>query len=156
MWCRFLTFCVLVTLVLIVVLGCLYGRPAIHLFFRRCCSEDIENDQVIYENFGNNFLRERLVGGEIVEVDNVTMYDSEEVESVMENIKHILNVHDPKTRAVINDYESVKEDEGDIENILIEMTERDGVRNVNTETEYWITAGFVNVEKMEHTTYNPL
>ncbi|XP_039746263.1 uncharacterized protein LOC120624019 [Pararge aegeria] len=84
MWCRFLTFCV-------------------------CCGEDIENDQVIYENFGNNFLRERLIGAEIVESDNVTLYDAEEVESMLENIKDLLNVHDPKMREVI---EKDKADKG--------------------------------------------
>ncbi|OWR50344.1 hypothetical protein KGM_206574 [Danaus plexippus plexippus] len=95
MWCRFFTFCVLVTIVLMVVLSCIYRRPVIHLFFHRCCADDIENDQVIFENFGNNFLRERLVGAEIVEVDNATLYD-DEVDS--SNKEFITNVHDPVQR----------------------------------------------------------
>lgn len=61
MWLRFLTFCILVTLVLIAVLSAIYGRPVINVFFRRCCNEDIENDQTIFANLDNNFLRERLV-----------------------------------------------------------------------------------------------
>lgn len=61
MWLRFLTFCILVTLVLIAVLSTIYGRPVINIFFRRCCNEDIENDQAIFTNLNENFLRERLV-----------------------------------------------------------------------------------------------
>lgn len=75
MWCRFITFCVLVCLVLFIVLSCLYGRPVFHLFFHRCCGDDIENDHVIFENFGNNFLKERLVGADIVEVDEPDIND---------------------------------------------------------------------------------
>lgn len=100
MWWRVLTFCVLVTIVLVVVVSCLNGRPVYHLFFYRCCSEDIENDQVIFENFGNNFLRERLVGADIIEVDNSTLYDPEEADADFEDIKSVFNVHNPGTRIV--------------------------------------------------------
>ncbi|CAG9568547.1 unnamed protein product [Danaus chrysippus] len=85
-----------VTIVLMVVLSCIYRRPVIHLFFHRCCGDDIENDQVIFENFGNNFLRERLIGAEIVEVDNATLYD-DEVDD-LSNKEFITNVHDPVQR----------------------------------------------------------
>lgn len=98
MWWRFVTFCLLVTLVLFIVLSCIQGRPALHLFFHRCCEENIENDQVIFENFGNNFLRERLVGADILEVDNGTLFPSEEVEEVMEKLRKMINVHDPNSR----------------------------------------------------------
>lgn len=43
------------------VLSCTHGRPVIHLYFRRCCANDIENDQVIFENIEDNILRERLI-----------------------------------------------------------------------------------------------
>uniref|UniRef100_A0A2H1W6F7 SFRICE_014002 n=1 Tax=Spodoptera frugiperda TaxID=7108 RepID=A0A2H1W6F7_SPOFR len=77
MWLRFLTFCVLVSLVLIAVLSTIYGRPVINIFFRRCCTDDIENDQTIFANLNDNFLRERLVSdgifsdGDYVEVREV-------------------------------------------------------------------------------------
>lgn len=54
----------------------------------------------MFENFGNNFLRERLVGADIIEVDNSTLYDPEEAEAVFEDIKSVFNVHDPGTRIV--------------------------------------------------------
>ncbi|XP_049881100.1 uncharacterized protein LOC126377408 [Pectinophora gossypiella] len=98
MWWRFLTFCVLVSLVLFVVLSCIHGRPVIHLFFHRCCEDDIENDQVIFENFGNNFLRERLVGADIVVDDNDSFVSEFEVEEVIKRMRDKLNVHDPKSR----------------------------------------------------------
>ncbi|CAH2057859.1 unnamed protein product, partial [Iphiclides podalirius] len=97
MWWRFLAFCVLVTLVLFVVLSCVYGRPVVHLFFHRCCGEDIENDQVIYESFGNNFLRERLVGTDALEAET-TAFSFEEVERVIHGMRSLINVHDPTTR----------------------------------------------------------
>ncbi|XP_047539379.1 uncharacterized protein LOC125072742 [Vanessa atalanta] len=100
MLCRVLTFCVLVTIVLFVVLSCLYRRPVYHLFFHRCCGEDIENDQVIFENFGNNFLRERLIGAEIVEVDNSTLYGPDDDFADIEDVKLITNVHDPESRDI--------------------------------------------------------
>ena len=84
MWLRFLTFCVLVSLVLVAVLSTIYGRPVINVFFRRCCNEDIENDQTIFANLDNNFLRERLVSDGIfsdddyVEVKEVILTDSDE------------------------------------------------------------------------------
>lgn len=54
------------------------------MFFHRCCSDDIENDQVIFENFGNNFLRERLIDD--------TTYVYEEI---------VLNTHDPRSREIV-------------------------------------------------------
>lgn len=99
MWWRFLTFCFLVCVVLFIVLSCIHGRPVIHLFFHRCCEEDIENDQVIYENFGNNFLRERLVGGDIVVLDNDSFVSSDEVNEVIAIMRKKVNVHDLKSRA---------------------------------------------------------
>lgn len=98
MWWRFLTFCVLVTLVLFVVLSCIHGRPVIHLFFHRCCGEDIENDQVIFENFGNNFLRERLVGADLIVVDNDSFVSDKDAEEAMALLRDKLNVHDPRSR----------------------------------------------------------
>lgn len=92
MWWRFLVFCLLVTLTLFIVLSCIQGKPVIHLFFHRCCEENIENDQVIFENFGNNYLRERLVGAEIIEEVNGT--STEESVEMIES----LNVHDPRFR----------------------------------------------------------
>lgn len=62
------------------------------MFLHRCCEEDIENDQVIFENFGNNFLRERLVGAEIMEEVNGTSEDNDFSES--------FNVHDPRFRNI--------------------------------------------------------
>ncbi|CAH2098478.1 unnamed protein product [Euphydryas editha] len=115
MWCRVLTFCVLVTIILLVVLSCLYGRPVYHLFFHRCCSDDIENDQVIFENFGNNFPRERLIGADIMEVDNTTLYDPEEAQAVLEDIKSVFNVHDPGTR-VFTEKAIVEDSEKEITN----------------------------------------
>lgn len=99
MWWRYITFCVLVTLILFIVLSCIQGRPVLHLFFQRCCEENIENDPVIFENFGNNFLRERLVGADILEVDNRTLFPAEEAEDVMEKLREVMmNVHDPRSR----------------------------------------------------------
>lgn len=92
MWWRFLVFCLLVTLTLFIVLSCIHGKPVLHLFFHRCCEDNIENDQVIFENLGNNFLRERLVA-EIIEDLNGT--SSEEM---LETISDIFNVHDPRFR----------------------------------------------------------
>ena len=98
MWCRFLTFCILVTLILFIVLSCIYKRPVLHLFFHRCCGDDIENDQVIFENFGNNFLRERLI-------DNTTY--------VYEDF--MINTHDPKSREVLESIENYKDVYSEIE-----------------------------------------
>lgn len=98
MWWRFLAFCVLVTLVLVVVLTCVYGRPVVHLFFHRCCGEDIENDQVIFENFGDNFLRERLIGTDALNAEDTTAFPFEEVEKVIDGMRRLINVHDPTTR----------------------------------------------------------
>lgn len=84
MWLRFLTFCVLVSLVLVVVLSTIYGKPVINVFFRRCCNEDLENDQTIFANLNDNFLRERLVSDGIfsdddyVEVREVNLAESDE------------------------------------------------------------------------------
>lgn len=66
MWLRFLTFCVLVSLILIAVLSTIYGRPVINIFFKRCCGNDIENDHGIFENFNENSLMERLVSDVII------------------------------------------------------------------------------------------
>lgn len=72
------------SLVLIAVLSTIYGRPVINVFFRRCCNDDIENDQTIFANLDNNFLRERLVSDGIfsdddyVEVREVNLTDSDE------------------------------------------------------------------------------
>ncbi|XP_068623958.1 O-acyltransferase like protein-like [Battus philenor] len=99
MWWRFLAFCVLVSLVLFIVLSCVYGRPVVHLFFHRCCEENIENDQVIFENFGNNFLRERLVGAE--ELGNGTFLEN--IEKAIDGIGQLMNVHNPSTRDLYDD-----------------------------------------------------
>ncbi|CAG5052483.1 unnamed protein product [Parnassius apollo] len=103
MWWRFLAFCVLVSLVLFVVLSSIYGRPVVHLFFHRCCEEDIENDQVIFENFGNNFLRERLVATDVIEMENVTLFPMENIEQVLDGMRKLINVHDPETRESLDD-----------------------------------------------------
>ncbi|KAG6451766.1 hypothetical protein O3G_MSEX007331 [Manduca sexta] len=104
MWWRYLTFCLLVTLILFIVISCIQGRPVLHLFFHRCCTEDIENDQVIFENLGDNFLRERLVGDESIFGGNKSYKEVEVVE-----IWKIVNVHDPGTRN-FTDIESTTED----------------------------------------------
>ncbi|KAJ8708835.1 hypothetical protein PYW08_010217 [Mythimna loreyi] len=87
MWLRFLTFCILVTLVLIAVLSAIYGRPVINVFFQRCCNDDIENDQTIFANLENNFLRERLVSdGLFSDDDYVEVKEVNITETGEENI----------------------------------------------------------------------
>lgn len=99
MWWRFLIFCVLVTIILFIVLSSIHGRPVTHFFFQRCCEENIENDKMIFEDFGNtNTLRERLVGDEILYPDNSSFVSEEDVKEVIKVMKDKLNVHDPKSR----------------------------------------------------------
>lgn len=100
MWWRFFTFCVLVTFIIFVVVTAVYGKPVIHLFFHRCCGDDIENDQVIFENFGNNFLKERLVGGDIIEADNDTLFQ-ENIERI-DDISEVLSINDPEVKKWLN------------------------------------------------------
>ncbi|KAJ2937812.1 hypothetical protein O0L34_g18594 [Tuta absoluta] len=133
MWWRFLTFCVLVTFVLFVVLSCILGRPVIYLFFHRCCEDDIENDQVIFENFENNYLREKLVGVHIVEENSDEAASDSEVEDVIEAIKTKLNVHDPKTRVELD---ILKENDNETSSeLVLKVTELDNeITSVINET----------------------
>ncbi|XP_059044978.1 uncharacterized protein LOC131849972 [Achroia grisella] len=116
MWWRILTFCVLVTLVLFVVLSCIQDRPVVNLFFRRCCEDNIENDQLIFENFGGNFLKERLVGFDTV--DNSSMVSKEDIEEFIEK----LNVHNPgdRTRLELDTEREREMLDDDKEDILID------------------------------------
>lgn len=99
MWWRFLIFCVLVTIIIFIVLSSIHGRPVTHFFFHRCCEENIENDKMIFEDFGNtNTLRERLVGEEILIPDNSSFVNEKDVKEIIKVMRDKLNVHDPKSR----------------------------------------------------------
>ncbi|KAI8423499.1 hypothetical protein MSG28_012612 [Choristoneura fumiferana] len=104
MWWRFLTFCVLLLIILFIVLSCIQGRPVIGLFFHRCCEDEIENHQTIYENFGTNFfMRERLVADFRNDTDVIEAND--DAVEMIAAMSDIFDVHDPKTRVNIQDYE---------------------------------------------------
>lgn len=110
MWWRFLIFCVLVTIILFLVLSSIHGRPVTHIFFHRCCEENIENDKMIFEDFGNtNALRERLVGKEILFIDNSSFVNEEDVKEVIKDMRDKLNVHDPKSRVNITLIELIQD-----------------------------------------------
>lgn len=154
MWWRFITFCVLVTFVLFVVLSCIYGRPALHLFFHRCCEDDIENDQVIFENFGNNFLRERLVGNSDVGNDNSSFVSESEMNDLVEAMAEMINVHNLELRrtatskgilyeedtSVTNTDEALSSSEKkklalpSLHNSLEEFESKESIENVSKET----------------------
>lgn len=111
MWWRFLIFCVLVTIILFIVLSSIHGRPVTHFFFHRCCEENIENDKMIFEDFGNtNTLRERLVGDEILYPDNSSFVSEEDVKDVIKVMKDKLNVHDPKSRVNLTLIELIQDE----------------------------------------------
>lgn len=99
MWWRFLIFCILVTIILFIVLSSIHGRPVTQSFFHRCCEENIENDKMIFEDFGNtNTLRERLIGEGILFLDNSSFVSEEDVQEVINVMRDKFNVHDPKSR----------------------------------------------------------
>lgn len=111
MWWRFLIFCVLVTIILFIVLSSIHGRPVTHFFFHRCCEENIENDKMIFEDFGNtNTLRERLIGEEILFLDNSSFVSEEDVKEVIKVMREKLNVHDPKSRVNITLIELIQDE----------------------------------------------
>ncbi|KAM3957223.1 uncharacterized protein ACR2FA_008783 [Aphomia sociella] len=152
MWWRILTFCVLVTLILFVVLSCIHGRPVVHLFFHRCCEDNIENDQVIFENFGNSFIKERLIGVDI-EVNNSSLFSEENVDELIASFRKKNNVHDPRSRDHL-DYDEATDREmiGDIEvNVL--KTDEIG-SNVDENTTEYVTPGNVEEEFVQNTMLN--
>ncbi|KAG7296747.1 hypothetical protein JYU34_020680 [Plutella xylostella] len=121
MWWRILTFCVLVCLILFVVLSCIHGRPVVHLFFQRCCEETIENDNVLFENYGNNYLKERLIGIDlIIEDGNETLVREKELDEIIDHLREKMNVHDPSSRSV------VLYDDNDIKNVTNSNVEDSG------------------------------
>ncbi|GBP39406.1 hypothetical protein EVAR_95858_1 [Eumeta japonica] len=108
LWWRFLIFCVLVTITLFVVVGCIRGRPVVHVFFNRCCEDSIENDPKLFENFRNNFLMERLVSFEAIDGrsnNTVVSYEKGDVVKLMDELRTKFNVHDPFQRKTYFDEE---------------------------------------------------
>ncbi|XP_052749494.1 uncharacterized protein LOC128200353 [Galleria mellonella] len=120
MWWRILTFCVLVTFVLFVVLSCIHGRPVVQLFFHRCCEDNIENDQLIYENLGNNFLKERLVAVDDV-VDNSSLASKEDVDELIVMLREKMNVHNPVDRTKLKHEDASRLALGDVKETNMPM-----------------------------------
>jgi hypothetical protein len=82
-----------------VVLSYIHGRPVAHLFFKRCCEDGIENEEVIFERFSDNLLRERLMASDVIE-SNGTFVSSDMDAEVLDMIRK-LNVHDPSSRKIL-------------------------------------------------------
>ncbi|KAL0810709.1 hypothetical protein ABMA28_010033 [Loxostege sticticalis] len=85
MWWRFLTF--------------------LTLFFKRCCDDGIENDQVVFESFSNNYLKERLIAVDIVFDNGTFVPEDVDIREVIEDLREKLNVHDPNHREKIDQFE---------------------------------------------------
>lgn len=101
MWWRFLTFCILVCIILFVVMSCIHGRPVVHLLYHKCYQDDA-NGQVVFEHVDSNFLRERLVGvfnddTNTTDVNSI-VNEEEEIDEIMVVLRGKLNVHDPRSR----------------------------------------------------------
>lgn len=103
MWWRFIIFCFLVSFILFVVLNYLHDRPVVHFkFFKRDPDE-----QIVFEKFKDNFLKERLVAFEF-EADNGTFVPEDvDIEEVIEVMRAKLNVHDPDSRRIVECIEKV-------------------------------------------------
>ncbi|KPJ03926.1 hypothetical protein RR46_01878 [Papilio xuthus] len=119
MWWRFLAFCVLVSLVLFILISCIYGRPVVHLSLNRCC----DNDQIAFENFGDNVLSERYIKSDSLGMENSTIIALDNIEKMIDNIRQLVNVHNPSTRDL---YDELVEE-------LVSSNAEDGFLDSSTE-----------------------
>lgn len=153
---RFVGFWVLVSLILLIVFSSIIGRPVLQLYFRRCCEEDIENDHVIFENLGNNFLRERLISSpDMLQVDEdnyliADLVNKEPIENqnynkrfeVKATSKPVVNVHDITSRykddalTQKENYESTDEETDDTVGVHIKTNKLTKPYRLQTELIY--------------------